>query len=157
VTARETPGWKLFAHPAFGQPFDALVAEAARLRAADPEGYKQHPKVKLLKRIVDLIEVEIPRDPGAAEYSLGNTLGPEHRHWRRAKFLGRFRLFFRYSSKDRIIIYAWVSDEKTMRKAGGRNDSYAIFSSRLRSGEPPDDWDALIKEAMQLRQQTERK
>jgi toxin YhaV len=150
VTARETPGWRLFAHPAFRQPFDALVAEAARLCAADPESYKQHPKVKLLKRIVDLIEVEIPRDPGAAEYSLGNTLGPQHRHWRRAKFLGRFRLFFRYSSKDRVIIYAWVNDEKTMRKAGGRNDPYAIFSSRLRRGEPPDDWNALIKEAARL-------
>jgi toxin YhaV len=151
VTARETPGWRLFAHPAFRQPFDALVAEAARLRTADPEGYKQHPKIKLLKRIVDLIEIEIPRDQGAAEYSLGSTLGAEHRHWRRAKFLGRFRLFFRYSSKDRIIIYAWVNDEKTMRKAGGRNDPYAIFSSRLRRGEPPDDWNALIKEAARLR------
>ncbi len=62
MTARETPGWRLFAHPAFRQPFDALVAEATRLCAADPESYKQHPKVKLLKRIVDLIEVEIPRD-----------------------------------------------------------------------------------------------
>jgi toxin YhaV len=150
VTAPQTPGWRLFAHPAFSQTFNALVAEAARLRAADPEGYKQHPKIKLLARIVDLIEVEIPRDPGAPEYSLGNTLGPEHRHWRRAKFLGRFRLFFRYSSKDRIIIYAWVNDEKTLRKAGGHNDPYAIFSSRLRRGEPPDDWNALIKEAAQL-------
>jgi toxin YhaV len=122
VTAPDKPGWSLFAHPAFSETFNALVAEAARLRAADPEGYRQHPKIKLLKRIVDLIEVEIPRDSGAAEFSLGNTLGPEHRHWRRAKFLGRFRLFFRYSSKDRIIIYAWVNDEKTLRKAGGRND-----------------------------------
>jgi toxin YhaV len=43
-----------------------------------------------------------------------------------------------------------VNDEKTMRKAGGRNDPYAIFSSRLRSGELPDDWDALIKAAARL-------
>jgi toxin YhaV len=43
-----------------------------------------------------------------------------------------------------------VNDEKTMRKAGGRNDPYAIFSSRLRNGEPPDDWDALIKAAAPL-------
>jgi len=146
--------WKLFVHPAFSETFDALVAEVARLRTAHPKGYQQHPKTKLLKRILDLMEVEIPRDPGASEYSLGNTLGPEHRHWRRAKFLGRFRLFFRYSSKDRVIIYAWVNDENTLRKAGARNDPYTIFSALLRKGRPPDGWDALIKEAAALTQWT---
>lgn len=147
---KQKPGWQLFVHPAFGDTFDALSAEVARLKTADPERYKQHPKTKLLKRILDLIEVEIPRDPGAAEYSLGNTLGPEHRHWRRAKFLGRFRLFFRYSSKDRVIIYAWVNDENTLRKAGGRNDPYTIFNTLLRKGRPPGGWDALMKEAAAL-------
>lgn len=155
VPARHKSGWRLFVHPAFGITFEALVAEVARLRTADSEGYTRHPKTKLLKRILDLIEVEIPRDPGAAEYSLGNTLGPEHRHWRRAKFLGRFRLFFRYSSKDRVIIYAWVNDESTLRKAGGRHDPYTIFNALLRKGRPPDGWDALMKEAAALTQQTE--
>ena len=45
-------GWKLFVHPAFSDTFDALVAEVERLRTADRKGYKQHPKTKLLKRIV---------------------------------------------------------------------------------------------------------
>ena len=140
-------GWKLFVHPAFSDTFDALLAEVERLKTSGPERYEHHPKTKLLKRILDLIEVEIPRDPGAAEFSLGNTLGPAHRHWRRAKFLGRFRLFFRYSSKDRIIIYAWVNDENTLRKAGGRKDPYTIFNGLLRKGRPPDDWDVLMKGA----------
>jgi toxin YhaV len=130
------------------------LAKVTRLRTADLEGYKQHSKTKLLKRIIDLIEVVIPRDPGATEYSLGNTLGCEHRHWRRAKFLGRFRLFFRYSSNDRVIIYAWMNDQNTLRKAGGRNDPYAIFNARLRKGRPPDGWDALTKESEKLPQQT---
>ena len=80
------------------------------------------------------METEIPRDPGAAEYNLGNTLGPAHRHWRRAKFLGRFRLFFRYNSKAAVIIYAWVNDENTLRKAGGGNDPYHLFGGMLRKG-----------------------
>lgn len=146
--------WKLFAHPAFSEKFDALVTEVERLRTADSNGYKQHAKTKLLKRIVDLIEVEIPRDPGAFEYSLGNTLGPEHRHWRRAKFLGRFRLFFRYSSKDRVIIYVWMNDQNTLRKAGGRNDPYTVFNALIRKGHPPDDWDALMKQCATLKQRT---
>lgn len=140
------PDWQLYVHPAFAEPFDRLVAEVARLAAADPQRYREHPKAKLLKRIVHLIEVEIPRDPGAPAYSLGNTLGPAHRHWRRAKFLGRFRLFFRYSSQARIIIYAWVNDENTLRKAGARRDPYAVFGSLLRQGRPPDDWNALMKQ-----------
>jgi toxin YhaV len=141
------PRWQLFAHPAFSETFDALVGDVKRLRAMDAKGYKEHPKTKLLKRILDLIEVEIPRDPGANEYSLGNTLGPAHRHWRRAKFLGRFRLFFRYSSKANVIIYAWVNDENTLRQAGGRNDPYSVFGGMLRKGRPPDDWAALAREA----------
>ena len=145
------PRWQLFVHPAFAETFDALVSEVKRLRAADAHGYKRHPKTKLLKRILDLIEVEIPRDPGASEYSLGNTLGPAHRHWRRAKFFGRFRLFFRYSSKAHVIIYAWVNDERTLRQVGGRNDPYSVFGGLLRKGRPPDDWDALVKEAAALK------
>ena len=60
--------WQLFAHPAFSETFDALVGEVNRLRAADAEKYKDHPKTKLLKRILDLIEIEIPRGLGANEY-----------------------------------------------------------------------------------------
>jgi toxin YhaV len=152
VTKEEPPklAWRLFVHPAFSDTFDTLVAEVARLRQGDPSGYVQHPKAKLLKRIVDLIETEIPRNPGANEYSLGNTLGPKHRHWRRAKFLQRFRLFFRYHSKAGVIIYAWVNDENTLRKAGGGNDPYNVFSGLLRRGRPPDDWEALMREARAL-------
>jgi toxin YhaV len=139
-------GWQLYVHPAFSKPFDALTGEVERL-AADPRGYVEHPKAKLLRRIVDLIENEIPRDPSAAEYTLGNTLGLAHRHWRRAKFLGRFRLFFRYSSQACVIIYAWVNDENMLRKAGGRNDPYTVFGALLRKANPPDGWDALMKEA----------
>jgi toxin YhaV len=139
--------WRLYVHPAFSEPFDALTREVERLAVADPKGYVEHPKAKLLKRIVDLIEIEIPSDPGSAEYLLGNTLGPAHRHWRRAKFLGRFRLFFRYNTQARVIIYAWVNDEGTLRKAGGRNDPYVVFGALLRKADPPDGWDALVKEA----------
>ncbi|MGL5139225.1 MAG: type II toxin-antitoxin system YhaV family toxin, partial [Beijerinckiaceae bacterium] len=90
---------------------------------------------------------EIPRDPNALTYQLGNTLGPSHRHWRRAKFLQRFRLFFRFDSTARIIIYAWVNDENTLRKAGARNDPYAVFLRRLEAGDPPDDWVELLGDA----------
>jgi len=72
-----------------------------KLKKEQPERYAGHPKAKLLKRILELILNEIPRNPNSVEYQLGNTLGPAHRHWRRAKFLGRFRLFYRFSTAHR--------------------------------------------------------
>jgi hypothetical protein len=112
-------GWKLFVHPAFSETFDALVAEAARLRTADPEGYKQHPKTKLLKRILDLIEVEITRDQEQRKIAC-NTLGPNTGIG--ARQVSR-PVRHRYSS--------WTVSSSTPRsmmklsaQAGGRNDLY---------------------------------
>lgn len=144
-------GWTLLRTAAFAHALHGLEAEVARLAAKDPSGYQGHPKAKLLKRIVDLIADEIPRDPNALAYQLGNTLGPSHRHWRRAKFLQRFRLFFRFDSTAKVIVYAWVNDETTLRKAGSRSDPYAVFLRRLEAGDPPDDWAELMKEAEPLR------
>ena len=143
----ERHGWKLTRAGAFAHAFDALQAEVERLAAEKPESYRAHPKVKLLARVRALILDEIPRDPNARVYALGNTLGPAHRHWRRAKFLQRFRLFFRFDSASRIIVYAWMNDENTLRKAGGRSDPYAVFARRLDAGDPPDDWNELLSEA----------
>jgi len=138
-------GWSLYAYPAFGDAFESLHEAVEDLKKKRPDGYESHPKAKLLKRIQHLILDEIPRDPNAVEYQLGNTLGPAHRHWRRAKFLGRFRLFYRFSTVHKAVIYAWVNDETTLRKAGSRTDPYAIFNKRLREGDPPDDWDDLFQ------------
>lgn len=62
----------------------------------------------------------------------------------RAKIGRRFRLFFRYDSRSKVIIYAWVNDENTLRSAGSKSDPYAVFEKMPGRGNPPDDWDALI-------------
>jgi toxin YhaV len=148
----ERNGWRLYAHPAFSQPLDALILAVETLQRKQPEAYRSHPKTKLLKRTLDLILVEIPRDPNAPEFQLGNTLGTAYRHWRRAKFLGRFRLFFRFSSAHKAIVYAWVAytragDAGTLRKAGSHSDPYAVFTKRLQEGNPPDEWDDLFRKS----------
>ena len=70
-------------------------------------------------------------------------MGPEFRHWRRAKIGRRFRLFFRFDTKTRIIIFAWVNDENTLRASGSKTDPYVVFQRMLERGQPPDDWAAL--------------
>jgi len=80
----------------------------------------------------------IPRDPLSPEFRQGNTLGPTHRHWFRAKFgANRFRLFYRADSASRIIVYACINDRDTLRKAGASSDPYAVFAGMLERGNPP--------------------
>lgn len=153
----EVNGWRLFQHPLFKAQYEKLLDEAEKIQGQQPDTYQNHKTVKLLARITDLITKEIPDDPGHDRWNQGNTLGPEYRHWKRAKFGKdrRYRLFFRYDAKSKevppgkgkAIIYAWVNDDKTLRKDGDKNDPYAIFARGLKRGEPPDSFDALMKES----------
>ena len=101
---------------------------------------------KLLAAISEIALKRIPADPANQRYRLGEALGPENKHWFRDKFgNGRFRLFFRFDSRAKIIIYAWVNDERTLRTYGAKTDAYAVFSKMLGSGNPPRDWDDLLR------------
>jgi len=115
-------GWTLLFHEAIVGQLRALVAAEARARKADPKNFRSNANVKLFAAVAKLMLEAIPTDPGRPEYRQGNTLGPQYRHWFRARFLGRFRLFFRFDSRARIIAYAWGNDERSLRQRGGRND-----------------------------------
>ena len=79
----------------------------------------------------------IPQNPSRAEYRQGNTLGPRYRHWRCAKIGRRFRLFFRYEARAKVIVYAWINDERTLRAAGSKTDPYTLFARMLARGTHP--------------------
>jgi hypothetical protein len=49
---------------------------------------------------------------------------------------------------SRVIIYAWVNDENTLRKAGARPDSYVVFRCRLEVGDHPNDGGTLLAETI---------
>lgn len=48
-------------------------------------------------------------------------------------------------SASRTIIYTWLNDDNTLRKAGSQNDPYAVFHRMLERGAPPSDWVALMR------------
>ena len=122
------------------------IRDAARVaREADPDGYRHAPAVKFFRTLRDLVFEEIPANPDHPQFRQGKTLGGAHSHWRRAKFHRRFRLFFRFHSASRAIVYAWLNDETTLRKTGSRTDAYAVFRRMLERGTPPSDWEALMK------------
>lgn len=144
----ERHGWRLLAHPLFLDQLGRLLEAVERARRADPEAWRGKADAKLLAAIRVLVLDRIPRDPLAPEFRQGNTLGPAQRHWFRAKFGGaRFRLFFRADSRARVIVYAWVNDRDTLRKAGATSDPYAVFAAMLTGGSPPNDWPALLAAA----------
>jgi len=138
-------GWTILIHPLLLGELQDLVATVERLRAKDRRTYRQKRSTKKLAAILKLILEVVPGDPSRPEYRHGGTLGPDYRHWFRAKFAQQYRLFFRYSAKDRILIFVWVNDEQSLRAYESRSDAYATFAKMLGRGNPPDDWDALVK------------
>ena len=137
-------GWRLLFYREFGRQLAKLENAAERARRKDPRGFASNANVKLLRAVDRAISAVIPQDPSRAEYRQGNTLGTRYRHWRRARIGRRFRLFFRYDSRARVIVYAWLNDERTLRSSGNRTDPYAVFARMLARGSPPDDWTSLI-------------
>jgi toxin YhaV len=101
-------GWLLLAHPEFEDRLSIWRNEVATLAAKSPETYRSHQKTKRLANLEKLVFEVIPTDPADSRWLLGNTLGDTHRAWRRAKFMQQYRLFFRFDSKAKIIIFAWV-------------------------------------------------
>ena len=142
-------GWTLLFHDNLIEQMRKLHAAVLRAQTHDPQGFASNANVKFFRALVHLIQDGVPSDPSRDEYRQGNTLGADYRHWRRAKLGRRYRLFFRYDSKSRTIIYAWINDEQTLRSAGSKSDPYAIFEKMLGRGNPPDDWDSLVAASQQ--------
>lgn len=138
-------GWTLLFHECLIKQLQKLSAAVERAQQKDPPGFESNANVKLFQALSQLIMDVVPQDPARDEYQQGNTLGHTHRHWRRAKIGRRFRLFFRYDSKAKVIVYVWVNDEQTLRSSGSKSDPYAVFQKMLGRGNPPDDWECLVK------------
>src|ERR1035438_4988144 len=90
----ERNGWRLYLHPAFRDRLEELIRAVETLRQQQPETYSSHPRTKLLRRIMDLILVEIPRDPNGPEFNPGKPMVPPTGHCAAARSLDGSRSFF---------------------------------------------------------------
>ncbi len=140
-------GWSVLAHPLFLDQLGTMIRQVESLKQKDPVHYTEKRGAKLLAAVHKLAFEVIPQDPGRSEYRQGDTLGKEYTHWRRAKFFQQYRLFFRYHSEQRMLLYVWVNDENTKRAYGSSDDAYRVFRNMLQRKCPPDDWEQLQKEA----------
>lgn len=143
-------GWALYAHPCFQETYDALVEDVEILKGKDPENYQKKAATRLLAVVHKVIEEHITVSPSSSAFRHGKTLGTgNHKDWSRAKFgAGRYRLFFRYSEKEKVIILGWMNDEHTLRSYGKKSDAYATFCKMLKKGHPPADWESLLQDIL---------
>lgn len=139
-------GWTFLGWPAFDARWIALIRAVTAQRKANKNALARSAEATVLAAIVRVIRDRIARDPNAAEHRLRPPLGA----WRRVKFLGRLRLFYRFSSTHRLVVLAWLNDENTLRKEGSSTDPYAVFAAMLARGEIPEDWSSLVGGASRM-------
>lgn len=146
---RESHGWQIW----FGELFDtrwrALRVRVKQLKAdLGDSDFASHPDVKLFAALVHIVHEMVPRAPEHPDFRLGKTLGDRFTGWRRVKRRGlpdRMRLFFKFSSAHKVIVFVWLNDADTLRKDGASSDPYTVFRRMLEGGNPPDDFEELMK------------
>ncbi|MBL4764549.1 MAG: type II toxin-antitoxin system YhaV family toxin [Colwellia sp.] len=138
-------GWTLYTHPLFVEQYELLEKKVVALKAKGPVGYIKKNATKRLAAIHKLAYEVIPQDPTKSDYRQGKILGKNNKHWFRAKFFQQYRLFFRYDIQSKVIVYAWVNDDSSKRAYESKTDAYKIFARMLKSGNPPDSWEDLLK------------
>ena len=136
-------GWNLLFHECLIEQLRNLEAAVQRAKKQDTQGFAANANVKLFNALAQLMLETVSSGPDREEYRQGNTMGAPFRHWRRAKIGRRFRVFFRFDSRSRLIIFAWVNDESTLRSSGSRTDPCVVFQKMLKRGHPADDWATL--------------
>lgn len=141
--------WHLKVTDLFEQIYVDLLESVEKLSLERPDSYKSHFRTRLLAGIYYAITIDVPADPMAQKFYLGNTLPQKYTNWRRVKkkLLPRYRLFFQYSSANSKIIYGWVNNEHTLRSSNSRTDVYKTFRKMLDNGEILNDFDALDRDA----------
>jgi len=73
--------------------------------------------------------------------------------FRRAKGHGlppRYRLFWVFSSRRKIIIFLYVNTEGVLRKEGDKNDVYAVFERLVRRGDIGADFEVAYAQLVDL-------
>ena len=139
--------WRIGFHAELLHQLEKLISAVEEERRRHPDRPPRSQPAQILASLRKLMFVDIPQEPGRDIYRQGGALGKRRKHWFRAKFgNGRYRLFFRYRLSDHVLIFAWVNDQETLRTYGSSTDAYAVFARMLDNDDPPDDWDALLKE-----------
>jgi len=109
-------GWKLLYHPVFGDRY-ADLRERVRVlkkRLGNAE-FARHPDVKLVAAVRRAVLEIVPQDPNRPDFWLKDDLAK----FRRVKGYGlpdRYRLFYAFSEREKVIIVLYLNETATLRK-----------------------------------------
>jgi toxin YhaV len=142
--------WRIFIHESLEKQLEKLAGSVAWMHVAEQTTSKTNRQKKVLKAIKRAMYESVPAAPGRAEHRLGHTIGREHTAWFRVKLLQQFRLFYRYDSVQKVIVYVWVNDAESLRAYGSKTDAYALFQKMLASGYPPGSFEELLKQSREI-------
>ena len=106
-------GWELFAHASPPRPARQADGGGREGEDEEAEDLPEHRQLQAARGSPRADVRHHPRRPDPTRLPARSHAGRRHAHWFRAKFgAQRFRLFFRYDSKAKVILYAWVNDER---------------------------------------------
>ena len=147
--------WEKYWHTVFENRYTEVLDQVEREAKKDPEHIYESAIYKLFECVPVCIENRIFIDPQAPAFILGNTLGKSNRDWRRAKkgMPNRYRLFFKFSSTNKVIVLAWFNDQSTLRKDGSKTDVYEVFKKMLSKGVIPSSIEELIEQSTEFNKQ----
>ena len=143
-------GWRIFVHPCLNSQIERVGASVVILHASGDTSNLLRSQQQFLKALARVMYEVVPASPGAPSHRLGHTLGSDATHWFRVKFLQQFRLFYRYDSTQKVIVFAWVNDETSLRAYGSKTDAYAVFKKMLDGGNPPSTFEELLEQSREL-------
>lgn len=142
----EQNGWKLLYHPIFGDRYaelrDHVGVLKKRLSKAD---FARHPDVKLVVAVRRVVLEIIPQDPNRPDFWLKDDLAK----FRRVKGYGlpdRYRLFYAFSQKEKVVILLYLNASGTLRKEKAKTDPYEVFKSMVRSGRIGSDFESNLSQ-----------
>lgn len=99
-------GWTLLGGSLFLDQIDRLN-KAGKAEEPNYAGSVQGANTKLLEHLLHLAFYAVAENPESTAFRQGRTMGRPYTHWYRAKTgNGRYRLFFRFSTRERIIVFA---------------------------------------------------
>lgn len=102
-------GWILLFHERVVKQMRRLQTAADRAqRTGAPGSVERNANLKLFQILSHLMLETIPSNPTRDEYHQCDTSESAHRCWRRAKIGQRIRLFFRYDSKARTVVFGLI-------------------------------------------------
>lgn len=142
--------WRIFIHEGFEKQVMKLAGTVAWMHVAEKSTTSNDRRKKILKAIKRAMFESVPASPGRVEHRLGHTIGRENTAWFRVKVLQQFRLFYRYDSTQKVIVYVWINDEESLRAYGSKTDAYALFAKMLANGYPPGSFEELVSQSREI-------